>query len=53
MTKISIQKKKKPYNNCRYSSNNGAPKYIKQILTDIKREIYGNNSRGHSTYTNV
>ena len=25
-----------------YALNTGAPKYIKQILTDIKREIYSN-----------
>ena len=41
MIKVSIQAEDITLINI-YASNIGAPKYIKQILTNIKGEIYGN-----------
>ena len=54
MNKGSIQEKVIPIVNI-YAPNIGAPKYIKQILMDIKAEIdSNNNNRGpyHLTNTN-
>lgn len=39
---IMTNNTKRRYNLSKYSLNIGVPKYIKQVLMDIKEEIYSN-----------
>lgn len=46
MIKRSIQQENITFVNIEYAANVGAPKYVKQILTDLKGEIRQQYSNG-------